>query len=74
MTNASGAAAFADQSHLMPPHKSISFNPYLQENDGVLCEHIALKENRSIAEIEKAVKKLVKSWQSKLALGEKVQI
>ena len=74
VTNASGAAAFADQGHLMPPHKSISFNPYLQENDGVLCEHIAQKEDRSIAEIEKAVKKLVKSWQSKLALGEKVQI
>ncbi len=74
VTNASGAASFAYQGHLMPPHKSISFNPYLQENDGVLCEHIAQKEDRSIAEIEKAVKKLVKSWQSKLALGEKVQI
>ncbi|MAJ37640.1 MAG: hypothetical protein CMC19_06905 [Flavobacteriaceae bacterium] len=74
VTNASGAASFADQSHLMPPHKSISFNPYLQENDGVLCKHIAQKEDKSLAEIEQKITELTKSWQSKLALGEKVQI
>ncbi|MAJ31722.1 MAG: hypothetical protein CMC18_03585 [Flavobacteriaceae bacterium] len=74
VTNASGAASFADQSHLMPPHKSIGFNPYLQENDGVLCKHIAQKEDKSLAEIEQRVTELIKNWQSKLALGEKVQI
>tara|TARA_B100001093_G_scaffold520521_1_gene617582 strand:- start:16603 stop:17601 length:999 start_codon:yes stop_codon:yes gene_type:complete len=74
VTNASGAASFADQSHLMPPHKSIGFNPYLQENDGVLCKHIAQKEDKSLAEIEQRITELIKNWQSKLALGEKVQI
>lgn len=74
VTNASGAASFADQGHLMPPHKSISFNPYLQESDGVLCKYIAQKEDKSLAEIEQKITKLTKSWQSQLSLGEKVQV
>ena len=55
---------------MSPPKKSLSFNYHLQNNDGLLANHISLEENISYSEAVLALKNETEKWSSKLELGE----
>ncbi|HLW39775.1 MAG TPA: SPOR domain-containing protein [Brumimicrobium sp.] len=52
-----------------PPKKTILFNSLLQQNDGLLANHIALQENISFGEALNLIHEQVAKW--KLALNRK---
>ncbi len=49
-----------------PPKKSISFNPHLRSNDGLLASHIALAEKISFEESLEKIAAAVFQWKSTL--------
>ena len=55
---------------MSPPKKSLAFNPHLQNNDGLLANHIALEEKISYSEAVVALKKQVEKWSLKLEFGD----
>lgn len=59
---------------MSPPNKSLSFNYLLQNNDGLLANHIALEEKISYSEAVVALKSQVENWTLKLELGETLVI
>lgn len=58
------------QGDILPPSKSLSFNPDLQINDGLLINHITRKEHISYAEARNAVEQYAKFCKKTLDSGE----
>lgn len=57
---------------IMPPSKAISFNAYLKNNDGLLANYIAEKENLSFEEVNEKIKEKVESFFTQLNEGERI--
>lgn len=57
-----------------PPKKSILFNSLLQQNDGLLANHIALEEHLSFNEALQRIQEQVALWKSALASQEVVYL
>ncbi len=72
VTNYSPAQLNENTSVFSPPYKSISFNSYLKNNDGLLAKHIAEKESMSFEKANKRIKKKVEQYFTKLNNGERV--
>ena len=49
-----------------PPTKQITFNSHLQNNDGLLANHIASVENISFSEAVSSIKNEIDSWKQSL--------
>lgn len=63
-----------DQGELLPPKRSITFNPYLSNPDTLLAETIAKKELITIEEAETRLSKLVFDWKSTLNKGLSLEV
>ncbi len=61
-------------SKLSPPVKLIAFNEKLQENDGLLINHIAIAENISYSDAEAKIKDYLIKLRAVLAQGKKVKL
>jgi galactitol-specific phosphotransferase system IIB component len=59
---------------MSPPKKSLSFNYHLQNNDGLLANHIALEEKVSYSEAVVMIKSKVEYWLLKLEFGETLNL
>ena len=55
-----------------PPHKNITFNKHLKNNDGLLVNHIAHKENKTFAEANLIVGTFVTECNQTLKRGDKI--
>ncbi|WCM41125.1 SPOR domain-containing protein [Flavobacterium sp. CBA20B-1] len=64
------SARYNETTHaFVPPKKTILFNSLLQQNDGLLANHIALEENISFNQAVALIYEQVNSWKN--ALNEK---
>lgn len=57
-----------------PPKKSILFNSLLQQNDGLLANHISLEEHLTFNEALRQIQEQVTSWKAALAAHEVVYL
>lgn len=63
----SQSAQLQDNSHsFFPPKKSVSFNGYIKNNDGLLANHISQSEKMSYEVAVSVIENQVASWKSKL--------
>ncbi len=58
----------------LPPRKEISFNEQLQQNDGLLANHIVVNEKCTYAEALVKLANFVRTTKSTLIAGEKVNL
>lgn len=63
-----------DQGELLPPKRSITFNPYLSSPESLLAETIAKKELITLEDAETRLNKLVFEWKSTLNKGLALQV
>jgi len=59
---------------ISPPKKTLSFNYHLQNNDGLLANHISVEEKISYSEAVVAIKNKVDYWLLKLEFGERITL
>lgn len=57
-----------------PPKKSILFNSLLQQNDGLLANHIALEEHISFNEAVNQIQEQVKIWKNALETNQVIYL
>lgn len=58
----------------LPPRKEVNFNEQLQQNDGLLANHIAVNEKCSYIEALSKISEFVKETKGKLISGETVLV
>lgn len=63
-----------DQGELLPPKRSITFNPYLSGPESLLAETIAKKELITLEDAETRLTNLVFEWKSTLNKGLALQV
>lgn len=57
-----------------PPSKRVAFNARIQENDGLLAQHIAKTEGVSFEKAMESIEISVRSWKKVLRSGKKVNL
>lgn len=57
-----------------PPSKRVAFNARIQENDGLLAQHIVKTESVSFEKAMESIEISVRSWKSILRSGKKVNL
>ncbi|REH56347.1 sporulation related protein [Tenacibaculum gallaicum] len=67
VTNKIGARVNTTTHTFYPPKKQLTFNAYLQHNDGLLANYIASSKNTSFEEAITFIAKEVEQWNEKLA-------
>lgn len=67
VTNKIGARVNTTTHTFYPPKKQLTFNAYLQHNDGLLANYIASSKNISFEEAITFIAKEVEQWNEKLA-------
>lgn len=69
------SARYNETTHtFVPPKKTILFNSLLQQNDGLLANHIALEERISFNEAVVLIQNQIASWKSNLTNKEVVYL
>ena len=58
--------------NITPPHKVVSFDTSIIDDNGVLINHIAACENKSIDAVKTQLKQQIAIWKTKLQLGESI--
>lgn len=66
VTNKTGAKVNEETNTLHPPKKEITFNTYLQHNDGLLANYIATNEKISFQDAVKKIAVEVENWKEDL--------
>ncbi|CAL2080487.1 SPOR domain-containing protein [Tenacibaculum sp. 190524A02b] len=66
VTNKVGTTINEDTNTFYPPKKQITFNAYLQHNDGLLANYIASTEGISFEEATKKIVNEVSNWKKQL--------
>jgi len=72
VTNYRPASLDENANIFSPPSKSLSFNSYLKNNDGLLAKYISEKEELSFEEVKIEIKKEVEDYFSRLTSGKRV--
>ena len=72
--NYSGARIDSTQHKLNPPYKQISFNKSLKRNDGLLCNHVAGKENMAYDSAVQSVENYREELQRNLNEGRRAEV
>ncbi len=57
-----------------PPHKELSFNVQLQDNDGLLANYVAEVENISYEKALQLIAQQIKEWQSSLQKNKRLKL
>ncbi|UYW01092.1 SPOR domain-containing protein [Flavobacterium agricola] len=70
LTEYKSAEIDAVKNIMLPPKKTVSFNRHLQNNDGLLANHVAIEENVSYADAVANIKQTVATWHHILDLDE----
>lgn len=70
LTSAQSARFLENSNSFLPPRKVITFNPNLNNNDGLLANHIAIYEKTSYEAALKIIESEVYKWQNILASSE----
>lgn len=69
------SAKFEENKQIVtPPSKDIGFNRNLNQNDGLLVNHLAECENLNYAEAEKSVQFFIEDMRVRIQRGEKVEL
>lgn len=69
LTEMQSAQLFESTNTFYPPKKSVSFNSYLKNNDGLLANHISQTEKISYEEAVSRIQEEVNSWKKTLQLN-----
>jgi cell division septation protein DedD len=68
------ASLDADKTAILPPRKEVAFNKLIQNNDGLLINHIASQTNSTYDEVKQELQFLVNSWNQMLVQGDKISL
>jgi len=68
------ASLDANKTTILPPRKEVTFNKLIQNNDGLLINHIATKTDRTYDEVKQEIQFLVNSWKQLLVQGDKISL
>ena len=74
LTEIQSAHLHENSNSFYPPKKSVSFNPHLKNNDGLLANHISLAEKTTYENAVAAIESEVVIWKSILEVTEKFTI
>lgn len=74
VANYSSAKLNSIQHKFQPPSKKISFNQQLQNNDGLLTNHIAGKKEINYADAKELIERFVKQSKKELQEGDRIKI
>ncbi|HBI41017.1 MAG TPA: hypothetical protein DDY16_08730 [Tenacibaculum sp.] len=69
VTNKIGARVNKETNVIYPPKKQVTFNTYLQHNDGLLANHIASTERISFEKSLEKITEEVATWKKQLEQG-----
>jgi cell division septation protein DedD len=68
------ASLDANKTAILPPRKEVTFNKLIQNNDGLLINHIASQTERTYDEVKQELQFLVNSWNQMLTQGDKISL
>ena len=74
LTEIQSAHLHENSNSFYPPKKSVSFNPHLKNNDGLLANHISVAEKTTYENAVAAIESEVVIWKSILEVTEKFTI
>ena len=69
VTNKIGAQIDHSSNTIYPPKKQVTFNAYLQHNDGLLANYIASTEKISFEKATEKMAQEVETWKNQLEIG-----
>ncbi len=74
VANYKAAEVIEERNLFIPPAKEIGFNRSLSHNDGLLTNHVIMREQKSWQESSEQIRKFVKELQYRIDEGESVKI